>query len=113
MDQFRMLMAVVLSFIVFMVWQFVFVKPEPAQKDTPVETQAPAQPDNSYVDAVRKPLQPTAPMTSPEPTPTKPIRLAKAITIDTPLYSARLSENGAVIKSMKLKKYRETVDKAS
>jgi len=113
MDQFRMLMAVVLSFIVFMVWQFVFVKPEPAQKDTPVETQAPVQPDNSYVDAVRKPLQPTAPMTSPETTPTKPIRLAKAITIDTPLYIARLSENGAVIKSMKLKKYRETVDKAS
>jgi len=118
MDQIRMLSAVVLSFIVFMVWQFVFVKPEQDQKalpaETPVETQTPAQQDTSnYVETVQKPLQPTGPKTATEATLTQSIKPAKTITIDTPLYMARLSERGAVINSMKLKQYRETVDKAS
>ena len=37
----------------------------------------------------------------------------RTITIDTKLYTAQISENGAVLKSLILKKYRETVEKDS
>ncbi len=105
MDQMRLLLALVLSFLVFMLWNVFFgqeaqQKPAPqlrqeAQKEEKSEsvTPAPAPP------AVTKPVLESAATLKPE-------RPSRQISVETPLYKAMLSEKGAGISSFILKKFR-------
>jgi YidC/Oxa1 family membrane protein insertase len=103
MDQIRLLLALVLSFLVFMLWN-VFFSPEPPQKK-PVpqlqeEAKAPAP----------SPAAKTVMESAVAPRPEGP---ARQLTIETPLYKALLSERGAGINGFILKKYHATAVKDS
>jgi YidC/Oxa1 family membrane protein insertase len=100
MDQMRLLVALVLSFLVFMLWNVFFgqeTKPRPTpqlQQEARVEEKA----------------QPKAAVAQPEAAPpavakTEPQRPARQLTVETPLYKVGLTENGASINSFVLKRY--------
>jgi len=116
MEQARLVIAIVLSVLVFLVWQFFFVDQEAAKKSTRQAKQPPAQ------EEAAKEVQPypKQTQTQADQTPASagtlvspPARLPKTIAVDTPLYRANLTENGAGITSFILKNYREKIDKES
>jgi len=104
----RMLLAIILSFGVFFLYQLVFVKKaplekkEPAQKAQDVETLTPG------MDAGVKALDET-PLSEKTDVPT-PVRQGRIITVSTPLYVTEFAENGGALKTFKLKKYKESLD---
>ncbi|TKB24935.1 membrane protein insertase YidC [Desulfopila sp. IMCC35006] len=112
MDTYRAFLAIVISFIILLGYQYFFVgfdKPVPVSETTEQSAQpAPAQP-------VQQPAAATAaqaPAIAPLPAQTFD-RTPRDITIDTDLYTATLSEDGGTITSFVLKKQKETHDKDS
>jgi len=107
MDQMRLLIALVLSFLIFMLWN-VFFSQEPKQKPVPQlqqETQREEKKEpatSATLPVAPKPMEPSVGVAA------KPERPARQITVDTPLYRAGISEKGASITSFTLKNYRET-----
>ena len=109
MDQMRLMIALVLSFVVFLGWNFFFgqeAKQPPAsppqQAAKPETIQAPA----ASAVAAKPAAEGIAAVVSAD----KP---ARRITVETPRYTVGLSEKGAVINSFVLKGYHEGVDKDS
>jgi len=113
MEQARILIAIVLSFLVFFLWNFFFVEkqtPETpitettaqkteeetlAQTETPVNKAVEEKPVERYVAE--------APIGSQK-------MLPRVITVESPLYSVAINEKGAVFQSYVLKEYRESMD---
>jgi len=111
MEQARLLIAIVLSAAVFLVWQFFFVDRDAVQKtakktDPPPASTEQVQPAKPYAaeqkDAVIKATGVTETAVANAALP------AKIITVDAPLYRAKISEEGAGFTSFILKNYRET-----
>ncbi len=112
MDHVRVIIAIALSFLVFIVWQFFFAPQEPVRKAA--ESTAPSAVSDDKV-TTEKPFaqkEPPAPNTPPAPAASAP-KTGRTITVDTPLYRAEFSEDGAALKSFVLKKYREHAAKDS
>ena len=116
MEQARLVIAIALSVMVFLAWQFFFVDKDAVQKPAPQTKQPPSQQEPV------KAAQPYPKETQAVPTDqtgvtdsqvSTPGRIAQTITVDTPLYRVKLSENGAAITSFVLKNYRETVHEDS
>ncbi len=113
MEQSRLLIAIVISLAVFLAWQFIF-GPDQAEQRQAKKAEAPAvaekpgvkDPEKPYKEAIEKPAP--AEEAAVEDTPS---HMAAIITVDTPLYQARISENGAVFFSFLLKNYRESIQK--
>ncbi len=113
MEQARVLIAIVLSFLVFFAWNFFFVEkqtPETPQSDIAVqktEKETLAQPEvpvNTTVE--EKPAEPyvaEAPLDSQN-------TLPRIITVESPFYSVAINEKGAVFQSYVLKDYKESID---
>jgi len=109
MDSTRAFLAIGLSFIILLAYQFFFMKP-------PVD--APVTPDTAPIDqpATHTPeiAQPTAealPTVQPAPAsllPATPVREGRDIRIDTDLFSAVVTETGGGLKSFQLKEFNET-----
>ena len=111
MDMYRAFLAILISFVILLGYQYFFIGPaqQPEQVETATEgAAAPAQPQQ----------QPTAPeFTAPQQVPAQvavqqpPVvpdgRPAREIVIDTDLYTATISEQGGVITSFLLKNFRE------
>ena len=112
MDQSRLLIAIVLSLAVFLVYHFIFSPKEEARQPAPKQVEAPAatkeQPVPDKPEAVAQKPEKIAPVQQPA-TPVAAPKTARTITVDTPLYQALISENGAVFYSFLLKNYRERV----
>jgi YidC/Oxa1 family membrane protein insertase len=106
MEQSRLLIAIALSFFVFLLWNIFFSPPVPqvpvVEETRPPAAQAPA-PGND-----RQPGAPGAPLDVIEPG--NMDRAARNFTIDTHLYTIKLSERGAAVVDMVLKNYRESVE---
>ncbi len=107
MEQTRLIIAIALSFLIFLVWNLLFVDPQPA----PPLPQA----TRDDVDTVRPETpvtsEPTAPLvTAPAETTQLPDRPSRIITVHTPLYSVKISETGAAFDSFTLAHYRETTE---
>ncbi len=114
MEQSRLLLAIVISLVVFLAWQFFFTPKPTGQKvakkaeaprvakEQPAQDKDQAKPYPADSQATDLSAQPAAKVTAP--------LIAKTITVDTPLYEAKISENGAVIYSFLLKDYREQVE---
>jgi YidC/Oxa1 family membrane protein insertase len=116
MEQARLLIAIVLSAAVFLVWQFFFVDRDAVHKTAKKTEQPPAsteqvQPAKPSAAEQEDTAIKTAGVT--EPAVAKPTLQAKIITVDTPLYRAKISEEGAGFTGFILKDYRETVAKDS
>jgi YidC/Oxa1 family membrane protein insertase len=111
MEQFRMIMAIVLSCIVFLGYNYFFGEKNDQkvvlQESSPTQESPIVKPETIAAEnksgSVPKPA---------EPTPTGNIS-GKVITIESALYTVKIDTRGAIIKSFQLKEYRETVDKNS
>ena len=117
MEQARLLIAIGISFAVFFIWSM-FLAPKPPEQtaEVPQET-AQAEPES-------KAAQPTVPSQSapaeappqttqtPATQPAQPapaLQADRKINVETSLYRIVISERGAAVKSIVLKKYRETM----
>ena len=115
MDQSRLLIAIVLSLVVFLAWQFIF-SPKEAERQAAKKVAAPAatqpQPVKDQETPYRSETEKLVPAEQPAVEATAP-QMARTLTVDAPLYQAKISENGAVFYSFLLKKYHEKVQKDS
>jgi YidC/Oxa1 family membrane protein insertase len=113
MEQSRLLIAIVLSLAIFLAWQFIF-GPDQAERRQAKKVESPAVEEKQAVKDTEKPYKEAIEKPAPavesivEET---PLQEAAAITVDTPLYQAKISENGGVFYSVLLKNYREKVQK--
>ena len=103
----RMLLAIILSFGIFFLYQVVFVKEAPQENNEPVPKaqEANKQPlamDEDVRVLDEKPLQEEVSVPS-------PVRQGRTITVSTSLYVAEFTENGGVLKTFKLKNYKESM----
>ena len=115
MEQSRLLIAIVLSLAIFLAWQF-FFRPDEAQRRQAKKVESPAVEEKQTVKDTEKPYKETIEKPAPvEDSTVKETLLKKAatITVDTPLYQAKISENGAIFYSFLLKNYHEKVQKDS
>ena len=118
MDTYRAFLAIAISFVILVGYQYFFVgfdQPEPVdeQAENQVATTGqppPAQPSGTVVGS--SPLSVTAApaIVTPPMAVQKYDREAREIIVDTDLYSAVFSEDGGAVKSFRLKKHRETHD---
>ena len=115
MEQKQLLLALGLSFLVFLIWLKFFAPAMPTKPPQSTQESSQAEPATE-----QKPAQP-APAVQPSPAPEVPAvvaapgkpeetRPARSIQIQTPLYRMTLSERGAAVVSMVLEKYRETAE---
>ena len=109
MEQSRLIIAIAVSFGIFLAWSFFFAPKTPENVPEVVQTQtestqqqAAAQASDS-VDAPPADFQVAA-------VDTEANRKAKTITVDHDLYRITLSEKGASVIAMTLRRYKETVD---
>ena len=116
MEQARLLIAIVLSALVFLVYHLFFVDQEAGQKtakkttDTPAKTEQ-AQPAKPYTASQTEGSTETAGGTVPAAA--QPVAPARLITVENELYTAKISERSAGFTSFILKNYREQVAKDS
>jgi len=112
MEQARVVIAIVLSLLVFLVWNYFFT-PQP-----PVNTKPPESVDQKSEPQAPLVAEPTTPAASapaagtsakPEPIglPQETGAPARKVTIETPLYRVVLSERGGVFSRFVLKNYKE------
>jgi YidC/Oxa1 family membrane protein insertase len=111
MEQGRLFLAIVLSFLVFVAWEFLFVEKQEVQSPVPlekvVESTGSKEVKEEVIVAAEKSTEGSLERAA------TPGRFFNSLIIDTPLYSARISEKGAAIVSFVLKDYRETIDEGS
>lgn len=103
----RMLLAIILSFLVFLVYQLFFAGPPQAPRDRQAKQAQQIREDAVVQDKNVQPLGGVPVI--PEPT-VKPVLKGRKITVSTPLYTASFREKGATLTDFKLKKYRETIE---
>ncbi len=116
MEQARLIIAIVLSVLVFLVWQMFFVDQKTVQKPAQKPQQSPAKTEPLQQGQPYSGETATAKVNPPDitdTTVTTPGRIPQMITVDTPLYRVKLSGKGAGITSFVLKEYREAVKKDS
>lgn len=112
MEQGRIILAIGLSFLVFLVYDLFFVPKEPIQP-TPVQpTEQQADSGSEGHLSRQKEAAPVEPQTVVPPvTPTViPAASARSITVETPLYVAVINENGGAFTSFRLKRYKESIE---
>ena len=117
MEQMRLLLAIVLSFLVFVVWQWLMVEPEVA-KQTPEQATLAESTPTSEESATTPSAKPeggrnlVAPEVQETPLPQAPPTLenreARQIRVETPLYTAVFTEKGGALDDLILKDYHET-----
>lgn len=111
MEQTRLLLAILLTFLVFVAWEFFFssrqdvqAPPDQAQQSSPREPDAqPAAPQG---------VAPPAPeTTTPAPAvqPGTPQRPGRRISVDTPLFKVVLAEQGGRFEELILKQFKDSV----
>ncbi len=105
MEQGRLFLAIVLSIVVFLIWSIFlsdFFSPQPPPPKQTQEGQTAretATKEEPYIKEKDSAVAETAPLA----------QIARDITVDTPLYSVKISAKGAVFKSYVLKKYWEKI----
>jgi YidC/Oxa1 family membrane protein insertase len=112
MEQMRVLIAIALSFLVFFLWSVIFPGKKPESPAPEKQPQAQVEKPVIATEAT-KPVEKIEKKAFEARTEVVSGKTARLITIDTPFFRAIISEKGAVIKSLVLKHYRETVEKDS
>ena len=113
MDTYKALLAVVISFVILVGYQYFFVgfdsKKAPTTTTSVTAITTPVAPNQSSQLTASRQGAPQQPLTPAVP----PDRAAREITVNTDLYSAVITENGGAIKSFILKKYKASLAKDS
>ena len=116
MEQARLLIAIVLSALIFLLWQLFFVDKD-ANRQSAKKTAQPPVKEQQVKEAKPYPKEPgvaVADKTLASGTEVSmPAKIPRSITVNTPFYQVQLSENGGGFSSFILKKYREKVAKDS
>lgn len=99
----RAIIAVVLSLVVLIGYQYLFVKPVPKEGQAPAGQEVPE--GLSMKPSIPEQTAPTEKVSVPD-VPFRSGEQARVISIETPLYSAGVSSEGAVITEWQLKEYR-------
>jgi len=114
MDMYRAFLAILISFVILLGYQYFFVGPAQLEQAQDTTEQASVQPEAEQqptspaeIAAPPQPPQSQTPSVLPAPISTQD-RSATEIEIETDLYIATLSEQGGVITSFHLKNHRET-----
>ena len=119
MDMYRAFLAILISFVILLGYQYFFVGPI-QQEPSETVTEKPATEQPATEQPLEQPAaqpQITSPAVQPQMVTPAPQaapadqRPAREITIDTDLYTATLSEKGGVMTSFVLKNYRQTNSK--
>ena len=108
MDTYRAFLAIVISFVILLGYQYLFVgfdQPDPEVIGSQASSQEQIAPQGSTIQA---PLALPA-ATSAQP-PVQYDRTPLQVEVDTPLYTATISEDGGVVTSFRLKNHKETHD---
>ena len=118
MEQVRLLLAIVLSFLVFFLWNLFLVDPESTR-----QTEPPGQEASQQVQEPRqRPYIPQEGEGQSEPESAMTVKslpeapaaeTARTIHVSTAMLDLKVSEKGALVKSVLLKAYRETIDNDS
>lgn len=114
MEQLRLIIAIALSFLVFLLWDFFVADKQvknseenlQATRTLTTKEVSPELTDQTTIIQKKDLLSegfPDERMRQPE-------KISRIITVTSPFYSAKISEKGAVFNSFVLKNYRETVD---
>ena len=110
MEQARVLIAIVLSFAVFFLWNLFFVE-EPPPKDPATEPTIQEPQKETTAPAVKPEpdIKPAAPQVFAQPVVpvVTPGSVPRVLQVESPLYSIAINERGAAFQSYVLKKYRE------
>ena len=108
-EQSRLFIAVALSILVFVVWDLLFVERKVVQQPEPTTEAPQAVKEKPYVTdkQIQKEIQTPSQKTGAA---ARLQRKTRIITVDSPLYTVKISERGAVFKSFVLKEYKETID---
>lgn len=104
MDLQRAFLAIVLSFLILVGYQYFFVKPVAPTAPSPVPTQQEVPKNGSAAQPAL--VTPAMPAVAADPS-------ARDITVDTPMYTVVFNEQGGGMKSMVLKQYRNTLEQNS
>jgi YidC/Oxa1 family membrane protein insertase len=115
MDMYRAFLAIIISFVILVGYQYFFVgpaqQPTGEQSSTAVEQQSQTAETVPQVPAPAPVISAAVPS---QPVPAQlPSRPTAEIVVDTDLYTVTLSENGGVLTSFILKNYKETNSKDS
>ncbi|MGB2927450.1 MAG: membrane protein insertase YidC, partial [Desulfobacterales bacterium] len=108
MEHARLIIAIALSLLIFILWNFFFVEkktnqlPKQAQEKEQKTDKKPEILKKEQIIAEKTPLSGKVPAL--------PVKPSRTVTIKTPLYMVKISEKGAVFKSYVLKNYRKTID---
>jgi len=108
MEQARLVIAIALSLLVFVLWNFFFVE----KKVNPPPKQAlekELKTDNKS-EILKKEQITVEKLPSIDKVPALPVKPSRTVTVKTPLYRVKISEKGAVFKSFLLNNYRKTID---
>ncbi len=108
MDQGRLFIAIVLSILVFVVWDYFFVDKEAVKQPKQVLQGEQEKEEAPEMLEKQKVIKET--LAASKGIPGQPAKPARAIKVNLPLYSVIISENGAVFKSFILKNYRQKID---
>ena len=113
MEHVRLFIAIGLSLLVFIVWNVLFVDKEKGKlPQQAIQTEQQSNKTSGITEKQKTPEKTTPLKTQPplKENASEPIKPSRTITVNLPLYTAKISEKGAVFKSVVLKKYRETID---
>lgn len=118
MEQARLLIAIVLSFLVFFIWSMFFSNNQPVDVKPTQENQEAQQKESETevekIDATAEKRPSVLPSEETSlPQKTTRVGAARSIQVETGLYKATLSEDGGTITSFTLKNYKETVEEDS
>lgn len=114
MDTYRAILAIALSFIVLIGYQYLFLDKQQLEEPAPAETQVET---SRTTEAVPQTLAvaalPVESVTAPTAEQLLPVPVGREITVKTALYTATLSESGGGIKNFQLNDYRESIEAGS
>jgi len=113
MEHLRLFIAIGLSLLVFIGWNFFFVDQQ--KEKLPQQAIQAEQQSNktSGITEKQKTFQGTPPLKATPPLKeiaSESIKPSRTITVNLPFYTVKISEKGAVFKSFVLNKYRKTID---
>ncbi len=108
MEQARLIIAIALSVLVFILWNFFFV--EKKEDQPPKQAQQKEQITDKKPEILKKEQVVTETFPSSDKVHAQLIKPLRTVTVKTPLYMVKISEKGAVFKSFVLNNYRETID---
>lgn len=114
MDTYRAFLAVIISFVILLGYQYFFVgfdQPKAPVTQPAGETAPPPAPPAPAQITQAPALAPTVAATA--PTVALPGPKGRDLQVETEMYTAVFTENGGALKSMVLKKHREKIDKKS